>query len=121
MCIFLKRCRVYRYADKAWKERGIGDLKVLVQPQTIPEGYAFGGRDVLPMDAELGKVQRARLLMRREQVLKICVNQPISESLPHFTPMGSGGSSMCWVGEDYSEGSASLEKLAVRFKVSRLR
>ncbi|TPP59408.1 E3 SUMO-protein ligase RanBP2 [Fasciola gigantica] len=116
VCLFLKRCRVYRYVDNAWKERGIGEMKILVQPQTIPEGYTPTGRDVLPTNVKLGKIQRARLLMRREQVLKICVNQPISEDLPHFTPMGSAGNSMCWVGEDYSEGSASHEKLAVRFK-----
>uniref|UniRef100_A0A183AFJ0 RanBD1 domain-containing protein n=1 Tax=Echinostoma caproni TaxID=27848 RepID=A0A183AFJ0_9TREM len=114
--LFLKRCRVYRYADEAWKERGVGEMKVLVQPQVIPDGYTSGGRDVLPANVSLNNVQRARLLMRREQVLKICVNQPIGIDIPHFTPMGSADNSMCWVGEDYSEGSATHEKLAIRFK-----
>ncbi|CAH8534874.1 unnamed protein product [Schistosoma rodhaini] len=120
LCIFLRRCRAYRYVDKAWKERGVGEVKVLVQPRTMPTDAAhFGPRDIVPLEYKLTDIKRARILMRRDQVLKLCLNHPISHELPVLKPMGNmaGGNSLCWVGEDYSEGSASLETLAVRFKL----
>ncbi|KAF7256156.1 hypothetical protein EG68_06423 [Paragonimus skrjabini miyazakii] len=117
LCLFLKRCRLYRYVDNAWKERGIGEMKVLIQPHAIPVGCQTGVREVVPETVEIGTIQRARLLMRRDQVLKICVNQPIRADLPSFKPLGSGGLSVCWVGVDYSEGTGNHETLAVRFKL----
>ncbi|CAH8502747.1 unnamed protein product [Schistosoma bovis] len=120
LCIFLRRCRAYRYVDKVWKERGVGEIKVLVQPRTMPtDAKHFGPRDVVPLEYKLTDIGRARILMRRDQVLKLCLNHPISHEIPVLKPMGnmSGGNSLCWVGEDYSEGSASLETLAVRFKL----
>ncbi|KAF8571816.1 hypothetical protein P879_01362 [Paragonimus westermani] len=117
LCLFLKRCRLYRYVDSAWKERGIGEMKVLIQPHTIPAGFQAGIREVVPETAEISTIQRARLLMRRDQVLKICVNQPIGADLPSFKPLGNSGLSVCWVGVDYSEGTGNHETLAVRFKL----
>ncbi|CAH8841817.1 unnamed protein product [Trichobilharzia szidati] len=118
LCIFLRRCRAYRYVDKEWKERGVGEIKVLVRPRTMPTDVHFGPRDVVPSDYTLTDIGRARILMRRDQILKLCLNHPISSDLPVFKPMGSSASanSLCWVGEDYSEGTGSLETLAVRFK-----
>ncbi|KAF5400011.1 hypothetical protein PHET_06760 [Paragonimus heterotremus] len=118
LCLFLKRCRLYRYVDSAWKERGIGEMKVLIQPHTIPAGCQTGVREVVSETVEIGTIQRARLLMRRDQVLKICVNQPIRADLPSFKPLGNGGLSVCWVGVDYSEGTGNHETLAVRFKLT---
>ncbi|KAH8859123.1 E3 SUMO-protein ligase RanBP2 [Schistosoma japonicum] len=121
LCIFLRRCRAYRYVDKSWKERGVGEIKVLVRPRTMPTDAQFGPRDIVPSDYKLPDIGRARILMRRDQVLKLCLNHPISCELPVLKPMGNmaGGNSLCWVGEDYSEGSASLETLAVRFKLDK--
>ncbi|KAK4469088.1 hypothetical protein MN116_006676 [Schistosoma mekongi] len=121
LCIFLRRCRAYRYVDKAWKERGIGEIKILVRPRTMPTDAQFGPRDIVPSDYKLPDIGRARILMRRDQVLKLCLNHPISCELPVLKPMGNmaGGNSLCWVGEDYSEGTASLETLAVRFKLDK--
>ena len=52
--LFVSRAKLYRFDDeeKAWKERGLGDAKLLKHKQT-------------------GKV---RFLMRREKTLKICAN-----------------------------------------------
>ncbi|KAA3679040.1 E3 SUMO-protein ligase RanBP2 [Paragonimus westermani] len=116
LCLFLKRCRLYRYVDSAWKERGVGEMKVLIQPHTVPAGFQAGIREVVPETAEISTIQRARLLMRRDQVFKICVNQPIGADLPSFKPLGNSGLSVCWVGVDYSEGTGNHETLAVRFK-----
>lgn len=102
--------------DNAWKERGVGEMKVLIQFENPPAGLVLGSRSVIPDDYKLENVSKSRLLMRRDQVLKLCVNQSISPDHPNFKAMGLGNS-VCWVAEDYSEGSASLDSLAVRFKV----
>ncbi|KAG5450440.1 E3 SUMO-protein ligase RanBP2 [Clonorchis sinensis] len=114
LCLFFGRCRAYRFVDGAWKERGVGNIKVLVQPQSVPKGCKLGSKEIVPNDVDLGVVDRSRLLMRRDQVLKLCINQLIGSDVPMFKPMGNTG--VCWVGEDYSEGSAVRETFAVRFK-----
>ena len=57
--IFSERAKLYRYdaATKQWKERGIGEIKML--------HYADRGNQV-------------SLLMRREQILKVCCNHHIT-------------------------------------------
>ena len=47
-----RQAKLYRYDDKQWKERGVGQVKLLQH--------------------KVGK--RIRLLMRREKTLKICAN-----------------------------------------------
>ena len=32
--LYSHRCKLYRYTKDQWKERGIGDIKILQQPQT---------------------------------------------------------------------------------------
>ena len=63
--VFYHRAKLYRYdnAKKEWKERGVGYVKLL-------------------RNAE-GKV---RLLMRRDQVLKICANHMLRSDM-ELTPM----------------------------------
>ncbi|KER34323.1 hypothetical protein T265_00163 [Opisthorchis viverrini] len=114
LCLFFGRCRAYRFVDGAWKERGVGNIKVLIQPQSVPNGCKLGSKEIVPNDVDLGVVDRSRLLMRRDQVLKLCINQLIGSDVPMFKPMGNTG--LCWIGEDYSEGSAVRETFAVRFK-----
>ena len=46
--LYESRCKLYRYVEKEWKERGLGQLKILHNKDT----------------------GRARLVMRREQVSK---------------------------------------------------
>ncbi|TGZ66093.1 hypothetical protein CRM22_005540 [Opisthorchis felineus] len=114
LCLFFGRCLAYRFVDGAWKERGVGNIKVLIQPQSVPKGCQLGSKEIVPNDVALGVVDRSRLLMRRDQVLKLCINQLIGSDVPMFKPMGNTG--VCWIAEDYSEGSAVREPFAVRFK-----
>lgn len=94
---FTSRAKLFRF-DKLegageWKERGTGELKLLQHKET----------------------KKIRLLMRRDQTLKICANHLVSEDLklaPH------AGSDKAWVYTtlaDVSEGAPRAELLAVRF------
>ena len=94
--MFSHRARLYRFVaeDKQWKERGVGDIKLLRNRQS-------------------GKM---RVLMRRDQVLKICANHQITTDMK-LQP--NAGSEKSWVWStlaDFSEQECKAEQLAVKFK-----
>ena len=94
--LFSHRAKLYRFVadDKQWKERGVGDIKLLRNRQS-------------------GKM---RVLMRRDQVLKICANHQITIDMK-LQP--NAGSDRSWVWStlaDFSEQECKAEQLAVRFK-----
>lgn len=95
---FEHRAKLLRFVKetKEWKERGIGQMKVLVQKK----------------DAN-----KVRLLMRREQVLKLCCNQMVTKDMK-FDKLGPSGTSLSWCGQDYSENELQAEVLAIRFKTA---
>lgn len=95
--VFSYRAKLYRYDKevKQWKERGIGDLKVLQNYST----------------------KRVRLIMRRDQVLKICSNHWITEMMK-LEPMKGTEKAWVWSALDFAEeGEGKIEQLAVRFKL----
>ena len=94
--LFSHRAKLYRYVKdlNQWKERGIGDLKILQNYDT----------------------KRVRLIMRRDQVLKLCANHWISSSM-NLEPMKGSEKSWIWSAFDFSEGEGKVEQLAVRFKL----
>lgn len=93
---FEHRAKLLRFVKetKEWKERGIGQMKVLVQKSNA---------------------NVVRLLMRREQVLKLCCNQMVTKNMK-FDKLGNAGTSLSWCGQDYSENELQSEILAIRFK-----
>ena len=96
--VFTSRARLYRFDGKEWKERGVGELKMLRNRRS-------------------GKV---RLLMRRDQVLKICCNHFLSADMT-LHPMASSDRAWTWFTScDFSEGESRAEKLAARFKNAEL-
>ncbi|KAL6255296.1 hypothetical protein P5V15_013636 [Pogonomyrmex californicus] len=90
--LYCGRAKLFRFVDKQWKERGVGDVKLL-------------------RNAE-GKV---RLLMRRDQVLKICANHMLRPDM-ELTPMTNNNKAWCWVANDFADEEVKLEKLCIRFK-----
>ncbi|ROT74978.1 hypothetical protein C7M84_006511 [Penaeus vannamei] len=80
--IFSNRGKLYRYdsGSKQWKERGIGDFKILRDPAT----------------------NKFRLLQRREQVHKLCCNHYLTTQL-QLRPMETSETAWCWYAKDYSE------------------
>merc|ERR1719445_2972328 len=91
--LYSHRAKVFRYTGGEWKERGIGDIKILKHKGT-------------------GKV---RLLMRREQVLKICLNHYVSQQLvAQFKKKDT--KSWTWAAQDFSDGELESMTFALRFK-----
>ncbi|XP_022179674.1 E3 SUMO-protein ligase RanBP2 isoform X2 [Myzus persicae] len=93
--IFDDRAKLLRYdsSTKEWKEKGIGQMKILHNP----------------------KDDYYQLLMRREIVLKICCNQRLTADLV-LNPVPSSDKAMSWVGKDFSEGEGKKEVFAIKFK-----
>ena len=92
--LYSHRAKLFRFFDTEWKERGLGDVKILMHKKT----------------------QKRRILMRREQVHKICLNHYITPEL-NLMPMNNAqGKAWVWYAEDFVEGESSHEQLAIRFK-----
>eukprot|EP00092_Neocalanus_flemingeri_P036782 GFUD01040043.1.p1 GENE.GFUD01040043.1~~GFUD01040043.1.p1 ORF type:complete len:2751 (-),score=928.30 GFUD01040043.1:212-8194(-) len=93
LVLYSHRAKLFRYLDGEWKERGVGDIKILKN-----EG--------------VGKV---RLLMRRDQVLKICLNHYLTPQLvSQFKEKDT--KSWTWAAQDFSEGELESMTFALRFK-----
>lgn len=95
--LFCEHAKLYRYVEKEWKERGIGDIKILYNEQS-------------------GKV---RLLMRRDQVHKICANHFITTDI-QLNPMSKNACAYVWAANDFADQNVILEKLCVKFKTPEL-
>ena len=98
--VFYKvRAKLFRF-DKPtgatsgeWKERGTGEVKLLQHQST-------------------GKI---RLVMRRDQTLKVCANHMITSDIKLSPNVGSDRSWVYNVMADVSEGEAHPELFAIRF------
>jgi len=93
--MFCERAKLYRYTTetKEWKERGVGNMKLLYHPQQ----------------------NTYRLLLRREQVHKLVLNQLITNEID-LQPMQTSDRAWCWYGYNHTEDGSQLEQLAIRFK-----
>ncbi|KAK7153524.1 hypothetical protein R3I94_007032 [Phoxinus phoxinus] len=97
--LFKERTKLYRWDRELnqWKERGVGDIKILFHP--VKKCY--------------------RVLMRREQVLKVCANHTISQSI-ELKPMNTSANALVWTATDHAEGDGKVEQLAAKFKTPEL-
>lgn len=90
---------MYRYSntEKEWKERGVGEMKIL--------HHAGHGS--------------YRLLLRREQVHKVVCNFLITPDV-EFKPLSTSDRAWVWAGMNYADEEPAVEQLAVKFKSSDL-
>ena len=91
--LFSSHAKLYRFTKNSWKERGVGEIKVLYDPT----------------------LQRGRVIMRRDQVYVLCANHFITKDM-ELKPQGSSGKSWLWhVQGDFAENEAKEQLFAVKF------
>ncbi|KAM9347457.1 E3 SUMO-protein ligase RanBP2 [Symphorus nematophorus] len=97
--LFKERAKLYRWDRdlSQWKERGVGDIKILFHP--AKHFY--------------------RILMRRDQVLRVCANHTISQAM-ELKPMNASANALIWTATDYSDGDGVVEQLAAKFKTPEI-
>ena len=98
--LFCERCKLFRYdsGTSEWKERGVGDIKILLNPSS----------------------KRHRILMRREHVFKLCANHVITSEM-QLKPFPNSERAWLWTTlGDFSEETTTAETLAVRFKCNEI-
>ncbi|TMW43955.1 hypothetical protein DOY81_010964, partial [Sarcophaga bullata] len=93
--LYVHRAKLYRFVDGEWKERGLGNVKILRHKET----------------------KKLRVVMRREQILKICLNHMLNEDVDYKR---KDDKSWLFVVNDFSEGSVELEKFSLRFKTKEV-
>ena len=98
--LFSHRAKLYRFNKemKQWKERGVGEIKLLCHKKT-------------------GKV---RVLMRRDQVLKVCANHQVTVSMKLQANVSSDKSWVWHTAADFADEEPKPEQLAVKFKTSEV-
>lgn len=79
--LFKERTKLFRWDREInqWKERGVGDIKILFHP--VKHSY--------------------RILMRREQVFRVCANHTITQDM-ELKPMNTSNNALVWMATDYS-------------------
>jgi hypothetical protein len=87
-------CR-YDTNTKEWKERGVGDIKILKHKS---------------------KKNVFRVLLRREQIHKIACNHLITVDMK-LEPMFGCESAVTWFAMDHADDEPKIEKLAAKFKL----
>lgn len=96
--IYKMRAKLYRYhTDETdgsmWKERGVGDVKIM--KHKIRGTY--------------------RVVMRRDKTLKLCANHALTANM-EIKPHGSSDKAFIWsTPSDYADGEPTAETLCVRF------
>jgi len=93
--LFCERGKLYRFdsATNQMKERGVGEMKILQHKTT----------------------NICRILMRREQVLKLCANHQITSQM-ELKPHQGSANAYLWSAMDFADGEAKHETLCIRFK-----
>ena len=79
--LFKERTKLYRWDRdlNQWKERGVGDIKILYHPEK----------------------RFYRVLMRREKVLRVCANHIISLAMD-LKPMSTSAKALVWAAIDHA-------------------
>lgn len=91
--LFSSHAKLCSFTQNSWKERGVGELKVLYAPTR----------------------QRGRVIMRRDQVRALCANHFITKDM-ELKPQGSSGKSWLWyVRGDFAENEPNEQLFSIKF------
>ena len=94
----VQRCKLFRFHEKEWKERGVGEAKLLKDKTT----------------------GRIRFLMRREMVMKVCANHVVQPDMVLTPAVGSDRAWTWFTPADYTDEEPRPEKLCLKFKNAEL-
>ena len=95
LVLYSHRAKLLRMVNKEWKERGLGDVKILLNKNT----------------------NKPRILMRREQVHKICLNHYLSPAIEFRV---KDEKSYYWAAQDFADGESTTETFCIRFKTAEI-
>ena len=96
-CVMKIRAKLFRWRDEQWKERGIGNAKLM--------------RD--------RSEKQIRFVMRQEKTLKPVANHFILEApMCVLTMMANNDKAYVWFVNDFADGEASMTKFALRFRTT---
>ncbi|CAK0839662.1 unnamed protein product [Prorocentrum cordatum] len=98
--LYSQRSKLYRFKNGEWKERGLGDARLL-------RHFASG---------------RVRFLMRQEKTGKIVANHHVVDdgSCCDLRPHTSSDKCLVWSAPDFADGALAVEILALRFRTAEL-
>jgi len=98
--LYSQRSKLYRFRDGEWKERGLGEAKLLRHRQT----------------------GRVRFVLRQEKTMKITANHYVIDVPPYCDLQPNAGSEKCWVwtAQDFSDGELQVEQFALKFGTPEL-
>lgn len=98
--LYSQRSKLYRFKDEEWKERGLGDAKLL-------QNKANG---------------RVRFLLRQEKSGKVVSNHFILDHAVYCDLRSNAGSNKCWcwVAQDWADNEKQTEKFALKFGTEEL-
>mmetsp|Transcript_103663 Transcript_103663/g.332243 ORF Transcript_103663/g.332243 Transcript_103663/m.332243 type:complete len:627 (-) Transcript_103663:176-2056(-) len=93
--LYCQRSKLFRFKEGEWKERGLGDAKLLKHKET-------------------GKV---RFMLRQDKTMKIVANHFVIDIAPYCSLSLNTGSDKCWVWSalDCAEGGLKAEQFALKF------
>jgi len=93
--LWSQRSKLYRFREDEWKERGLGEAKLL-------KNKANG---------------RIRFLLRQEKTLKVVANHFVVDHDPYcdLRPNSDSQKILCWCAQDWSEGEMAVERFALKF------
>mmetsp|Transcript_114959 Transcript_114959/g.330148 ORF Transcript_114959/g.330148 Transcript_114959/m.330148 type:complete len:302 (-) Transcript_114959:54-959(-) len=93
--LYCQRSKLYRFKDGEWKERGLGDARLM-------------------RDKTTGRV---RFLLRQERTGKVAANHFVLEHEVYcdLRPNADSEKIWVWVAQDFAEGELTIERFALKF------
>ncbi|ESO96148.1 hypothetical protein LOTGIDRAFT_231853 [Lottia gigantea] len=96
--LFNYRSKLFRFVNGEWKEKGLGNIKILEHRET----------------------KKRRIVMRRDQVHKVCCNHLLTSDMVIKDMPKSDGKALVWFAHDFSDEEEKVEQLSAKFKTAEI-